>query len=1235
MAERPPITVDRRYHDAMLFNLDGILAADGTRSRNADAVPSTVVPLLRQLRDLGVGAGAYSTTSDCAELLQTTGLSDLFSAHADGTLIAAPGAGGTPDPAPLLALARQLGARPERCVVVDNSCATIAAARAGGFAMIVGTTQGDGETQQLAAGADVVAGDPADVEIRTNDLRVSALPHALRSIAQLESVLQGRSPAFFVDFDGTVSDIVDDPAAATLTNGAAHALTALSAVCPVAIVSGRALSDIRSRVGLPGLWYAGTHGTELLGPDGQMYRHPVADESVRLLQQATEDLASALNPIDGVTIEDKQLSVAVHFRMAAPDRVPDVLAEVQNVGRRHDLQVTHGRKVIELRPQEKWDKGDAVNWIVDHLNPPNAILPIYLGDDLTDEDAFEAIKHNGIGVLIRHDEDGDRCSAADFAVNSPHEVSLLLKRLAGELAPSAPPDVDGWTLVYEAYQPEDERLREALCAVGNGYLVTRAAAPEAHRGPAHYAGTYVAGVYNRLTDVIRGVSISNESIVNLPNWIPLTFRIDDGPWFDIDRVDVLSYRQTMDIRHSESRRELRFRDNAGRCTSLTQRRFASMHDPHVCALQTTLVAENWSGTIDIRSTVDATVTNCGVSRYESLSGQHLGDINISELGEGSVLVDALTVQSRIPIAVATHTNVWCGNRRATTTSRFRDRPDSAGHEITTDVIAGQPLSVDKVAVVFTGHDRAISAPSEAATNRLTELGSYAELFDAHRAMWLQLWRKFDFSIGGSAQSDQQILRLHIMHLLQSVSGYTADLDVGAPARGLHGEAYRGHIFWDSMFIAPLLTLRVPQISRSMLGYRSRRLPEARRAARAAGYDGAMYPWQSGSDGREESQQMHLNPMSGRWQPDSSHLAHHIGSAIAYNVWQYYQITGDRQYLIDEGAELLVEIARFWASRARYDGDRGRFVIDGVIGPDEFHSGYPDRPHSGVDNNAYTNVMAVWVILRALDVLQKLPLPDRLDLLDRLNISRAELAQWESVSRRMYVPFHDEVISQFEGYDDLKELDWSANRHRYADIGRLDRILEAENDDVNRYKASKQADVLMLFYLLSADELRGLLTRLGYQFLPHQIPRTIDYYTARTSHGSTLSAVVHAWVSARGNREQALQYFHQVLRSDIADVQGGSTAEGVHLAAMAGSIDLLQRCFTGLETRGDRLVLGPMWPESDGPLASSLWYRGHRLHLVINGRRADVTADPTGAPTIEVECRGRIHRLASGQTIHIK
>ena len=157
----------------------------------------------------------------------------------------------------------------------------------------------------------------------------------------------------------------------------------------------------------------------------------------------------------------------------------------------------------------------------------------------------------------------------------------------------------------------------------------------------------------------------------------------------------------------------------------------------------------------------------------------------------------------------------------------------------------------------------------------------------------------------------------------------------------------------------------------------------------------MYPWQSGSDGREESQQLHLNPLSGRWNPDPTARAHHIGIAVAYNVWQYYQVTGDLKYLIDYGAEILVEIARFWSAAPSLDEVRGRYVIQGVIGPDEFHSGHPGLPYDGIDNNAYTNVMAVWVIMRALEALDLLPLRDRLDLVETLRLRGHELALWHT------------------------------------------------------------------------------------------------------------------------------------------------------------------------------------------------------------------------------------------------
>ena len=175
---------------------------------------------------------------------------------------------------------------------------------------------------------------------------------------------------------------------------------------------------------------------------------------------------------------------------------------------------------------------------------------------------------------------------------------------------------------------------------------------------------------------------------------------------------------------------------------------------------------------------------------------------------------------------------------------------------------------------------------------------------------------------------------------------------------------------------------------------------------------------------------------------------------------------------------------------------------------------------------------------------------------------------------------------------------------------------------------------MLFYLLSSEELLGLFGRLGYHFTPEQIPKTIDYYLSRTSDGSTLSAIVHSWVLARANRHHAMRYFVQVLGSDVADIQGGTTSEGIHLAAMAGSVDLLQRCFTGLETRDDRLVLGPHWPEALGPIEFPFVYRGHRLHLRISGRTGDLTSEAGNAGPIMVECRGRVQHLLPGHTIEV-
>lgn len=1175
-----PVFVDPRYHDAVIFGAEVGVIADLARQLQAADIPVAAVD-------------------------------------------------GKPDPAGLLHAAQRLGVRPARCVVVDGEPAGVSAGRDAGFALVIGVDRTGHPEDLRRYGADAVVTDPVAVTVRNSFHRISTMADALRSYSEIAPLAETRRPAVLLDFDGTLSEIVSDPAAATLIPGARAMLETLATRCPVAVVSGRSLADIADRVGVPGIWYAGSHGFEVLSPEGDRHENEVGLEAVRVLAGALVELHTRLGAIAGVLIEDKRFSVAVHYRNVVADRADEVVAAVRMVGQRNNLRITGGRKVVELRPDADWGKGRTIEWILDRIDGRELLLPIYIGDDLTDEDAFDALRHKGIGIAVRNSESGDRRSAARFALDDPEAVCRFLTRLSEQLAVEQDVTNDPWTLTFGGYLPADERLREALSTLGNGYMAVRGAAPECDAGEFHYPATYVAGIYNRLADQVSGVTIDNESLVNLPNWLPVTFRIDDGPWFDIDAVEITSYVTTLDLREATLSREFVMRDDAGRVTHVRQRRLVAMHRPHVAAMLTTVCAENWSGRLEFRSVIDGGVRNVGVERYRELSSQHLSVENERELSSDSVLLEARTVESQIRVAVAARSRV-VGDRTPVERRVVRDHC-RIGHDIAVDVTSDNEVTVEKVAAVYTSRDHGISGPVTAAERELANTGDFQDLELGHRLAWAHLWERFNVDM----EQDPDLLRLvrlHQLHLLQTLSPHTADLDVGVPARGLHGEAYRGHVFWDELFVFPVTNMRLPKVTRSLLLYRYRRLAEARRAAREAGYQGAMYPWQSGSDGREESQRLHLNPRSGRWNPDASARAHHVGLAIAYNVWQHYQVTGDIGFLIDYGAEMLAEIARFWVSAATFDPARDRYVIKGVIGPDEFHSGYPGRDYDGIDNNAYTNVMAVWVILRALEALERLPLSYRLALLETLGVDDEDLARWDDVSRRMFVPFHDGVISQFEGYAELDELDWDAYRRRYDDLQRLDRILEAEGDSVNKYKAGKQADALMLFYLLSADELYELFDHLGYPFAPEQIPATIEYYQKRTSHGSTLSAVVHSWVLARGDRRQAMHYFRQVMASDVVDIQRGTTAEGIHLAAMAGSIDLLQRCFTGLELRRDRIVVGPMWPTSLGRLTFTFRYRGHRLRLSVTGRSAALSAEPGDAAPVIVESRGDTRELAAGATV---
>jgi len=811
-------------------------------------------------------------------------------------------------------------------------------------------------------------------------------------------------------------------------------------------------------------------------------------------------------------------------------------------------------------------------------------------------------------------------------------------------------DVGRWLITYRGDDPTEEGLREALCTLGNGYMATRGALPEWSADDVHHPGTYAAGLYNRLGSEVAGRWVSNESLVNLPNWLPVTVRFGDSDWLGSPQPDgptddptpgrlrLVDHRIDLDMARGVLGRTSVVADAAGRQLVLTQRRFVSMRDTHVAGIETTVMPRGWSGPLSVRVGVDGRVRNNGVARYAQLPDQHLTGVATHHEDDEVMCLHARTTTSHITVSQAARTRLFTPTGRLNVVPQRLGGDDWVTQQFDVEVTDGQELRVEKLVWLYTSRDDGIAEPGTEACSwaRATEAG-FSDLLDRHAVAWRHLWDRVALGLGTDG-AVARLVNLHLFHVLQTMSPATVFVDAGVPARGLHGEAYRGHVFWDELFVLPFLSLRVPEIARSALLYRYRRLDMARRLAAAEGFDGAMYPWQSGSNGAEETQTMHLNPVSGRWLPDASHLQRHVNAAIAYNVWHYYQATGDLEFMSFFGGELMVEIARFWASAATYNHALDRYEILGVMGPDEFHEAYPPGAQAatdvtpGLNNNAYTNIMAVWCLVRAFEVFDVLPPAVARELADRLGVTDAELDRWGEVSRKMRVCFHDGVISQFEGYERLAELDWDDYRRRYGDIHRLDRILEAEGDTPNRYKLSKQADVMMLFFVLSADELADILERLGYGYEPELIPRTIAYYEPRTAHGSTLSRVVHAWIHARADRSQSWQLFCEALHSDVDDIQGGTTAEGIHLGAMAGTIDLLQRCYAGLELTHDVMRLNPVLPSELAPLTFSVRYRSHLVHLAIDADHTTVRMDTDEGAPIVVEHAGVRHDLAPGHTL---
>ncbi|HET8526509.1 MAG TPA: trehalose-phosphatase [Actinomycetota bacterium] len=397
--------------------------------REGVAAFPTTVALLGRLRRAGVRTAVISASRNHDEVLAAAGVEDLFEARVGGAETQRLGLAGKPDPAVFLEAARRLGVAPRRAAIVEDALAGVEAGRRGGFGLVVGVDRLGHRAELEAAGADVVVPDLSHVTVDTLLPSIRDLPDALGRRDEIRRRLEGLTPVVFLDYDGTLTPIVERPEEAVMADGVRRAVERLASGCPVALISGRDLADVRRMVGIEGIHYAGSHGFDIAGPGGIAEHH--AAEFLPELDRAEDELRPLLAPIPGARLERKRFAIAVHVREVEERRFPDVEAVVDRVALAHPrLRRTEGKKVLELRPDVQWDKGRALLRLMRVLElGGDDVVPVYVGDDLTDEDAFGVVRHRGLGVVVRGEGD-DRSTLARYSLAHPEDVGTFLDELA-------------------------------------------------------------------------------------------------------------------------------------------------------------------------------------------------------------------------------------------------------------------------------------------------------------------------------------------------------------------------------------------------------------------------------------------------------------------------------------------------------------------------------------------------------------------------------------------------------------------------------------------------------------------------------------------------------------------------------------------------------------------------------------------------------------------------------------
>ncbi|MBS3762351.1 MAG: glycoside hydrolase family 65 protein [Planctomycetes bacterium] len=704
-----------------------------------------------------------------------------------------------------------------------------------------------------------------------------------------------------------------------------------------------------------------------------------------------------------------------------------------------------------------------------------------------------------------------------------------------------------WLILEEKFEPFEIQHYETIFALANGYGGLRGSLPfNIDLGD---PGFYVAGVYD--------LAGHQYEIVNLPCWIGLNANID-GFDFNLRSGEILEYSRALDMKQGILWTNVLWRDDARRETRWESARLIHLARRHCGLVWGRLTAINYTGHTRLTSEIDGWKTKYGSSSETS----HYAKMSVADMGQNGIFLSTVTAESEIEVACATQ---LCVESEAERSSRVQE--DKLSETMTFELPEGEPIGFEKRAAFYNSRDCAVVP--EITKEELDAISGLTcgELVREHVDAWKRLWDDTDVIIEGDPRA-QKAVRFNIFHL--NSLGIDDDT-VSIGAKGLHGNGYKGLIFWDTeIYLFPFSLYTRPAVAQALLGYRCRFLPDARENAREMNMRGARFPWNTSIDAKERS----YGGLG--WQD-------HLQADIAYAVDRYQSAVNAPEFFANCGVPLVVEAARYWVDRAEWDEEKGAYVILNITGTDEIHT--------GIDNNALTNYLAAWNLRRAADAVDKREeTGEAQDLRRQLNIEPREIELWREMADQFYVPFDDEkgIHEQFEGFFDLKDERPDGDMTQKMFTGPVLHSMKPT-------QLSKQADTVLLYYLFPDD------------FSEETCRKGFDYYEARSTHASSLSRSIYAALGARvGRLERAYDLFMRDAELDFGEYAENDT--GIHAASLGGTWQALVHGFGGFILREGVPAFDPSLPEQWDSLAFRIKFRGSRIFVRLTHETIELKTD---------------------------